>query len=511
MYRNVGAEMIVTAPQVMLKMRDVQPHDSPSKRGIGETEEEYRTRYRETVKSFKKELETDGIDADTQKIMMEDYLRDNSQTKNNSQKEKISDDMLKSFGPVVGAFGTATVRQNISSREKENASHFENTALDKIEHLYKQVLDKGAVKSIDGKPLKGYIKEIFQLHQKNMGQSRVGERLNDKLDYACEQIASAIERGRMHPMALVHLVGEREIVKKEGKSIATQTEVNNALDAMCEKMPAKFNVDANEYISESTMTEDDLKHILLNLRGEARDLFMEIIPDEVLLHLGVTQEDIHETHLRTKNQFAKLLTTALMDMASMSEEELKAAKLTDAEIKLVYDLAEKGKTGDVKSVVLGISTHGEFQKGVEWPLANMKDYWEQVAAGTITVGAVYKERGEELTPERKAREEAEAKAAKEEEKKVAKKEPSGSQKDDVSEDVYAAPHTKIKIPEHEHHSHKKHANVSLAHSSKLKKAAIDSLDGLKNEFAANDEVPDGHVSNMHHHDRIEPLEAGINV
>ena len=497
MYRDVGAEMIVTAPQILLKRRsnaerDALIHDA-SKPDIGESQSDFMQRQSKEVLELQEQLTKDGHKPETVQTFVNSHLEGNSAKQPKKGKAKLSDDALQSIGPVVGAVGTATMRQNISSREKANTQHLQETALDKIEKIYEQALDKGKVKTIEGKPLKTYVKDIFQTHQKNMGQKHVGERLTEKFDYAAEQIAEAIERGRMHPMALVHLVGERMIVKKDGKVIASRAEIDEALDAMCEKMPAKFDVDADEYLGESTMTEVDIKHILTNLTGQARDLFVEIIPDEVLMHVGLTEEDIHSTHLRNKKEFGKLLTTALMDIASMSEEELKAAHLNDDEIKMVYDLAEKGKTGDIKSVLAAVSTHGEFNKGVEWPLASMKDYWMEVANGERQIGEEYKKHGEELVPERIAREAEEAKAAKEAEKKAEEK---------LSKDTEAENDSDEKDkPDKE--------KPSLAHESKL---MSDKMNPFDEADAANDEsfdMPDNAITDAAHHDKVDMRESAI--
>gem|GEM_PF-37371 len=477
-YRDVGAELIVTAPQIALKVKSnnewANSTADTSKPKAGEDSKQFTSRRSAEIKELREQLVADGHDPDTVQTIIKENMNGGFNQAPGSGKKEISQDMLQSLGPAFGAIGTATVRQNITSHQKKHTDHLEETALDKIEKIYEKALETRRISKIDGKDLKTYVKDIFQTHQKNMGQKHVGERLNERFDYASEQIAEAIERGRMHPMALVHLVGERTIVKRAGKSIASRAEIDEALDAMCEKMPAKFDVDVDEYLGESTMTGEDIKHILTSLNGQARDLFVEIIPDEVLLHVGLSEEDIHSTHQRNKKEFGKLLTTALMDVASMSKDELEAANLHDAEIKLVYDLAGKGKTGDIKSVLAGVSTHGEFKKGVEWPLASMKDYWMQVAADERQIGDEYKKNNEELTPEREAREADEVKAAKEAEKAKEKD-------DEASEKSHVEKHTS---------DDKEDVMPTLAHESKLKSDKMNPFDEAEAANDASFDVPD---------------------
>ena len=215
------------------------------------------------------------------------------------------------------------------------------------------------------------------------------------------------------------------------------------------------------------------------------------MPDEVLLHVGLTEEDIHETHLRNKKQFGQLLTTALMDIASMSEEELQAAGLKEEEIKAVYDMAGKGKAGDVKSVLAAVSTHGEFHKGIEWPLASMKDYWMEVANGERQVGDEYKKNGEELAPEKITREEEEAEAAKEAreaEEQAAKEAEEAASADAANDDAM---------------------DIDDGEEKKKPEIKTNPFDKEQNEHGDMLEVPDNAITEAANHSRLESAEAAL--
>lgn len=244
-------------------------------------------------------------------------------------------------------------------------------------------------------PLKRYIKDVFQCHQRNMGEKELGQRTLEKLDYACEKIAEEIQNGQLNPLALVALVGERAIVRPGGKQIAPRKEIDEAIAKQKARLPVHYAVDAEQYIEESILNKEDVKHLLDTLKGENRDFFMVCLPQEVVEQAGVTAKDYTEAKQRTHESFARFLHEAVMDMSTLTDKQLRDVGFKDEQIDTLREVAAEVKGKPVRSVLASVSTHGEFAKGIEFIVAGNVDYWRSLANSEFKAGDLFKKAKEE--------------------------------------------------------------------------------------------------------------------
>lgn len=316
----------------------------------------------------------------------------------------FSNENLINFGMPLAALAQKEAQASSLANADKHAK--EKTAFNMIMKLQDVVERDGKLDVVEGKKLAAYVKEIFETHQKNMKRPAIGERNKGDLDYASQEIAQAISRGTLHPLALIHLVGDGEIVRNQGKSIATRAEVATSIAAMAAKMPAKYAVDPDKYLAETSFSEAEAKELVTKLPPAARDVFLSLMPDEVKLRVGASEEEIAQIHGRVKDSLAQQMQLMVFDMASRSDEDLKAQHLTEKEIKFVRTIAKESKAKGVASVLAAVSTHGNFKDGIEFPLVNDKSYWQSIVAGA-NIGDAYHNAKDELFTERLERERTE--------------------------------------------------------------------------------------------------------
>jgi hypothetical protein len=275
-------------------------------------------------------------------------------------------------------------------------------SLDMISHLAKQVDQNPGTDTIDtpggreGVEIKKYIKDIFNQHQRDMGQPEIGKRNMERLDYACEEIARAIQAGKLHPKALVNLVGERKIVKALDKSnpdhieISSRSDIDKALLEQTRRMPAKFSIDTDDFFAQSPLTEDDVKSLLGTLKDKERDFFITLMPTEIVRKAGLSEKEDNEARQRIHQDFGKMLRTALLDIAASDDKELKDAGFSRDDISNMRKWADKARENPQTSLVAAVSTHGQFRKGIDFVLGGYADYWKGIAAKEYAPGELFK-------------------------------------------------------------------------------------------------------------------------
>ena len=419
-------------------------------------------------------------------VLIQDILRDlkgaqatQTAAVHTEDKGWLSSEHLKNEWTLAASFLQKEVKSSSMANEDKHAK--EKTALSMILKLQDQAERDGKVDFVEGKKLSAYVKDVFETHQKTMGRPAIGERNRPDLEYASEQIAHAIAHGTMHPMALVHLVGDGSIVRNGGKTIATRAEVTQSIATMTSKMPAKYAVDPDKYLSESNYSEAEAKEMVEKLPPAARDMFLSLMPDEVKTRLGVSDAEIAQIHLRAQDQLAQNMQMMVFDIASRGDDELKAQHMTDKEIEFVRKVAKESKAQGVASVLAAVSTHGKFKDGIEFALVNDKSYWQSIAEGKH-FGDSYHAANDELYSERVKREATEKLVDERARKLIEEREREKESGGKSHVEKYAAQHAEDK-------GEKKHADAVRPDASSLASSHVEKVEG-KTRHAANDAQPE---------------------
>lgn len=305
----------------------------------------------------------------------------------------VDDEQSETFQKFIvpaGAAAAEGLRGHFVGKEKKASG--KSTALEMILKLSETVINDKDATGVNGVPFNAYIRKIFDTHQENMDQPKIGKRFEEKIEFACKEIADSITKGKMHPMALVRLVGDREIVKEKGKKIALREEVKSAVARWVEKMPARFAVDPDEYLSESPVGEEKYKARLNELQGDAKDFYIATMPPEVAKKIGSKEEEIEAAQKKYKNgALAHDLSRAVLDLGTLPDEKLKAAGQTEKEIALVRKLAPAAKEGRRDEIMAAVGTKGEFKGTLDTMVA------AGMAAGLIgRPGELYEKAGGKL-------------------------------------------------------------------------------------------------------------------
>lgn len=346
---------------------------------------------RELLEPYKSELSASGMTPYEQRTSLKNIEAELRKEITAEKASEVDEKTIRELLVPIGAIASVAAKDALLKGRSDEAAGLKTTALDMIEKLSDTVINDKNAKSVGGLSFDAYIRKILDTHQENMGQPHIGKRFDEKMDYACKEIARAITEGRMHPMALVNLVGERKVVKEMGKHIASREEVTQALDEQIKLMPAKFAVDAEEYITEAAVTEKDIKHAVDTLPEKDRAFFVSLLPEEVAKKVGVKDEEIKVAHDMARDGFAEHLAQAALDLATLSDEKLKEAKLSEAEIKLIREIAPQAKEGHLDRVLDRVTKKGQFKDTLDTTVVN--------AMGANLIqhpGALYEQSGHKL-------------------------------------------------------------------------------------------------------------------
>lgn len=191
-------------------------------------------------------------------------------------------------------------------------------------------------------PLAEYVQQIFQQHEKDSAgnEAHIPPRLTERLKEVSGQIAEALGNGQMDGLALVKLVGERKIVKSGGKSIAEREVVTHELDKQKAHMRHVEWVDAREYFADSSFSKEQLTEAWSAMAEEEKDLFVGMVPTQVLEAAGVKGEDIKERRQRREERFHEDLTHVVKGLVAMGDDTLKQLNATKPEIDLFHKAAQ---------------------------------------------------------------------------------------------------------------------------------------------------------------------------
>lgn len=299
------------------------------------------------------------------------------------KESKESDKMLTQGMLGLGSLAGEMLEGMLTTKDAERLKH--HIALDYITSLSKQLKENAQIELISGPSgsneeygFAQYVHKIFQKNQIDSGYAEIGDRYFEhfkeagwsdkniqKLDdaelsayeVAIKHTAKYIEEGRMDPLALINLVGQRKIVAKSGKSFsvlspqADEDDVKQALLKEIDRQAALLKPNyhmAQEQISEQlagyTFTTEELRAAFSanGLKGDERAFMFALIDantpdDKVIKQLtGLDEHHIKQLRLESQERFSTLLDAAIREIADMKPEQfaslIQQRHLTESEI-----------------------------------------------------------------------------------------------------------------------------------------------------------------------------------
>lgn len=177
-------------------------------------------------------------------------------------------------------------------------------------------------------PLRDYIAFVFRSHHEEMSKlypeeyTTIRASLNESLLQVSEQIATAIRDGRVDPLMLVRLVGERQIVKNCGRAVASEKDVESVIRHMSGKASDYVKLTKADILKD--VSEKDFKDTANALEGDARKLFLATVPENVLVTMGFSKKEAHEAHEAIDPKRTHSYAAALVGLAENDPKELSA-------------------------------------------------------------------------------------------------------------------------------------------------------------------------------------------
>jgi len=262
-------------------------------------------------------------------------------------------DALKSTGVMAIRGGAGPIAQRIIDKnERRLASNQQpNSALELILTLQEQVEYNPQSRSFQlpresgskSLSLEEYIAHVAVQHQKDMADlspqhSEIREALREDLQNAVKPIAEAIRKGDLDAFALIHLVGERMLIKNNGRAIADEDEVLAHVEKLSGVDKPQPNMKPKEFYSNRGFTRDQFKEALGQLQGEEKQRLASMLPDDVLKDAGYSERDVREVRDGMRKTYHTMLTEAVMGLAAQSDAALKHEGMPQSQIKLLRKL-----------------------------------------------------------------------------------------------------------------------------------------------------------------------------
>lgn len=197
--------------------------------------------------------------------------------------------------------------------------------------------------------LSTYIAYIFKEHQKDMMRydpdcAEIRKSLNEDLIQASEKIADAIQQNKIDPLMLVRLVGECQVVKNNGRSIAKLHDVEVAIRKLSSKAHSYVHVDKQEFFSD--INKKDIVAALGKMEGEERQFFVASLPRNIAQELGVSDAEYTAAEEAVAPTREKLIAHRVVGLADTGEKELERRGYNAEEIgrleQVSQDILSKG-------------------------------------------------------------------------------------------------------------------------------------------------------------------------
>lgn len=243
--------------------------------------------------------------------------------------------------PIVAGF----FEQDIEEWATKKASREKPNTLELIEQLNK------AVKSGSKRSVHQDVMHIFQqyemdIYHKELTSAQLAERT--------KPIADAIMSGKLAVRGLVRLVGEEMVVTHhgDGYEIKSEEEIARAVQEISTAALARENeISRDKFMSHferAASVEDTIQKNLADFKGMERDLFITLMPLDILERSGLSKKEIRESRMRAQENIYDNMAAAVLHLASRDEAYLQEHGLSLKEVKYLQAVSERVQAGDMK-------------------------------------------------------------------------------------------------------------------------------------------------------------------
>lgn len=275
--------------------------------------------------------------------------------------EKLKRDGASGFvllaAPIMGM-----VAQNLHRQRQKEQDFQPISAADMIFHLRNQLDDNHEAELFalpDGMTVQGsktgrnelkltdYVEQVFQQHERDCrgSEARIPARHDERLRYAAKEIATALREGRLDGLALIKLVGERHIVREQGKSVASEEVVKAEIARLTEQMRRIEYVDNKQYFADSSFTPEQLKASWNAMQQDERAVFAQLVPASVLESVGVPHQQLKQIRQAHQERFYGDVAQLAHGLLALGDDTLKQMGMSRAETGILEQIDAAGAQG----------------------------------------------------------------------------------------------------------------------------------------------------------------------
>lgn len=222
--------------------------------------------------------------------------------------------------------------------------------------------------------LEDYIVCIMRHHQTEMADisdkhTELRDALTEEASQAASIIAKAIRSGEISTLSLVRLIGEGQLIKRNGRAIASPTEVHELVKKFSAKQANYVHVDPGEYYKDAAFTREHLRTALKSLKGDELQTFASLFPNDVLEDAGMSTKEIKAIREATSKHFDQMIAEAVAGLTSKSDAELKTLGFAESELVELRKAASELENQGVEAVKQ-LKTSATHENGIEHLLTN---------------------------------------------------------------------------------------------------------------------------------------------
>ncbi len=259
------------------------------------------------------------------------------------EKSKGVQDFVKNYGTtIITPLTTHLIQKNI--RDKHNQSN-RPSIFSMIEELSAKVKNEPGAQSYhlwgEQRNLSDAIQVLMAETHKRKYKTK-SELSGKALEKIADQIAIAVETGELKPMELVALIGQNMLVKNKSGEMASDQEVEKAIDEAIKRTTKEQPVNTKEQIASLGLTEDDVHHIFQDAKNNPEQLALlaAITPVQVTMQqTGLKKSQVRTLIRKTHNKIMADVEDAFLELASKSVEELQALGFSKKEANDVQAIA----------------------------------------------------------------------------------------------------------------------------------------------------------------------------
>lgn len=332
------------------------------------------------LKRLEKQYPNEDLNQLYKEHLEDQKARAHSDYESRSDKPKNTDETNKLLAINLAGGANVFIKSMVAkSREADNKNP---SAYERIIDLQEKINNGNIPKGSD---IRQEIAEIFQQNEVDRGRPTIGPALMEKFNPLIERIAEVISNRELDAISLVTLVGDGKIVNK--RRFVNDEKLNEIIDSQRKVFSLQEKTPLDEFLADfqnPKMVMQSIKETMKSLDGDAKAVFISMLPTEAVIAAGVKKKEIPSWITRGHDYMAEFVKTQTVELAKKTPEELKAKGLSEKNIEAINNLNELINEGNEKGIKSAIASTDNSvvsavrTAGLNSQLHGDKMYWTKV-------------------------------------------------------------------------------------------------------------------------------------